>query len=170
MLLISFLQGVNMACHNHFRPMVDKLLTVDMFIKILSEEQDVENEETILGLYSECEISDAEDLDQLMFHRIRNWSCGCVLESSSTKWRCLLWWHRRWVFLYLWTWYRHHKETYPVSNPCRWVQQRQEDTWSSTHQIKARSPTLLTEAPHKLPPRWGMFECDTCLGLGVCSL
>ena len=49
-----------MAGHNHFR------LTVEIFIKMLHEEQDEENEEAVLGLDSESEISDAEDLDYVL--------------------------------------------------------------------------------------------------------
>ena len=43
MLLIFFIQSVSMAGHNHFR------LTTAMLIKMLYEEQDEENEETIPG-------------------------------------------------------------------------------------------------------------------------
>ena len=61
--LIFFIQSVGMAGPIHF------ILTVDMFIKMLDEEQDEENEKAILGLDSESEISDAEDLD--LFYRIK---------------------------------------------------------------------------------------------------
>ena len=45
---------------------------------MLHEEQDEENEEATLGVASESEISDAEDLGSTG----SGWSCGCVLKPA----------------------------------------------------------------------------------------
>ena len=77
-----------MAGPNHFR------LTVDMVLKMLHEEQDEEDEEdeeAFLGLDSESEISDAEDLDYALQDQAG--VVGCVFEYSSPEWRRLIWRH-----------------------------------------------------------------------------